>query len=75
MTTQPQTQDGKILVSIEQPVNGSIKINPPLPEDGRVEPGTKITIIAVPDKGYSVDSCYYFNAAGGIFGQRCCQGE
>jgi acetyl esterase len=66
---QPQTQDGKILVSVEKPVNGSIKVDPPLPEDGRVNAGTVITIKAVPDEGYSVDSCYYFNAAPGRFGR------
>ena len=66
---QPQAQDGKILVSVEKPVNGSIKVDPPLPEDGRVNAGTVITIKAIPDEGYSVDSCYYFNAAPGRFGR------
>ncbi len=67
--TQPQTQDGKFLVSVEKPVNGSIKVEPPLPDDGQVDAGTVITITASPDEGYSVDSCYYFKAAGGIFGR------
>ena len=67
--TQPQIQDGKFLVSVEQPVNGSIKVDPPLPEDGRVNAGTEIIITAIPAEGYSVDSCYYFNAAPGRFGR------
>ncbi len=67
--TQPQIQDGKFLVSVEQPVNGSINVEPPLPEDGRVNAGTEITIKAAPSEGYSVDSCYYFNAAPGRFGR------
>jgi acetyl esterase len=68
-TAQPQKQVEKFLVSVEKPVNGSIKINPPLPEDGKVDAGTIITISATPDKDYSVDSCYYFNAASGLFGR------
>ena len=67
--TQPQIQDGKFLVSVEQPVNGSINVNPTLPEDGRVAAGTEIKITAIPDEGYSVDSCYYFNDAPGRFGR------
>lgn len=68
-TAQPQKQGEKFLVSVEKPVNGNIKINPPLPEDGKVDAGTIITITATPDTGYSVDSCYYFNAASGLFGR------
>jgi acetyl esterase len=66
---QPAAQDGKFTVSIEKPVNGSINVNPPLPADGKVAAGTVITITAKPADNYAVDSCYYFNAAGGMFGR------
>ena len=66
---QPAMQDGKFAVSIEQPVNGSIKVSPSIPDEGRVTAGAVITITATPAEGYAVDSCYYFNAAGGMFGR------
>ncbi|MBN2588693.1 MAG: alpha/beta hydrolase [Sedimentisphaerales bacterium] len=67
--TQTEIQDGKFSLLIEEPVNGSIKVNPPIPDDGRVTAGTVITLTAIPDKDYALDSCYYFNAAGGMFGR------
>ena len=60
---------GTIKVTIEQPENGSITVSPKIPDDGIVEAGTVITIKAIPAEGYALDSCYYYNAAGGIFGR------
>ena len=58
-----------IKVTIEQPENGSVTVSPKIPDDGIVEEGTVITLKAIPSEGYALDSCYYYNAAGGIFGR------
>jgi acetyl esterase len=52
-------QDGKFIVTLQQPTNGSVKITPELPADGRVAAGTVLTVTATPAEGYVLDSCYY----------------
>ncbi len=47
------------LVTVDSTINGSISIEPPLPEDGRVPVGTKLKLTATPLDGYGVDSVYY----------------
>ncbi len=46
-------------VVLDEVVNGSIKLDPPLPEDGKVIAGTVITVTATPDAGYTLDAGYY----------------
>lgn len=53
-------------VTMDKSVNGSVRIDPPLPADGKYAEGTVITVSAVPDAGYVLDSCYY--SAPGMFG-------
>lgn len=46
-------------VSVDKPVNGTIKLDPALPANGKYNAGTKITITATPDAGYAFDAGYY----------------
>ena len=53
-------------VSVDEIINGKIKIEPEIPSDGKVAEGTVLKITATPDKGYSLDAGYY--TGGGRFG-------
>lgn len=46
-------------VVLDDPLNGSFKVDPPLPADGKYPAGTEVTVTATPDKGYVVDAGYY----------------
>ena len=46
-------------VTVDKPENGSITINPPIPEDGKVPAGTVLAVTASPASGYALDSGYY----------------
>ncbi len=59
------SMDGKFSVTVDQFTNGSIKVTPALPENGRVDANTVLTITATPAEGYVLDSYYYRNAGGG----------
>ncbi len=47
--------------------NGSYKISPKIPEDGKVPAGTVLTVKAKPASAYSLDAVYY-TVKGGIWG-------
>ena len=53
-------------VIVDKNINGTVRVDPPLPEDGKYTKGTVITVTAVPDAGYVLDSCYF--SAPGMFG-------
>src|SRR5262245_16689356 len=61
------SQTNFFTVTIDRPVNGSLGLDPQLPADGRYPGGTVVTVTAVPDSGYALDSVYY--AVPGRFGQ------
>src|ERR1043166_383706 len=46
-------------VTTDKLENGSLKITPPLPDDGKVVAGTVLTVTLPPADGYAVDSGYY----------------
>jgi acetyl esterase len=48
-------------------VDKAVKLDPPLPADGKYPAGTVVTITAVPSAGYVLDSGYY--STRGRFGQ------
>ena len=48
-----------INVIADKPVNGTYKLEPVLPADGKYPAGTVVTITAKPDPGYVVDAVYY----------------
>jgi acetyl esterase len=54
-------------VKIDNPENGRIELDPPIPPEGKVPAGTVITVKAAPDPGYAFDSGYY--AAPGVWGK------
>jgi len=55
------------IVTVDKVENGSITLEPPLPEDGKVLAGSVLTIKASPAPGYALDSGYY--SAPGMFGR------
>jgi acetyl esterase/lipase len=46
-------------VTVDQPVNGSLKLDPAVPADGKYPVGTIVTVTATPDKGYVLDAGYF----------------
>ena len=60
-------QSNSFTVILDEPVNGTLQVSPPLPPDGKYLPGTVVTVITKPDAGYVLDSAYY--SVPGRFGQ------
>ena len=54
-------------VTLDRFENGSIKVDPSLPENGKVKAGTVLKVTATPAPGYAFDSGYY--AQPGIWGK------
>ena len=54
-------------VKVEQPENGTLRINPPIPDSGMVDKETILTLTAVPADGYAFDSGYYYNPGEGMW--------
>lgn len=54
-------------IIVDKCINGSVLIDPAPPADGKYKQGTVITISAIPDNGYVLDSCYF--SSPGMFGQ------
>ena len=52
-------QADSFMVTIDEPVNGRISLNPSLPADGRYPAGATVTVSTQPDAGYTLDSGYY----------------
>lgn len=46
-------------VTIDPIAHGAIALEPPLPEGGKVQEGTVVTVRAKADPGYALDSIYY----------------
>jgi acetyl esterase len=64
---QAQTPAASFTVTLDQVQNGSIKIDPPVPENGKVKEGTLLKITATPATGFAFDSGYY--AQPGMWGK------
>jgi acetyl esterase len=45
--------------TIDKPVNGTFKLDPALPADGKYPSGTIVTVTAEPASGYVLDGVYY----------------
>ncbi len=54
-------------IIIDPPENGSIKVTPDMPVDGKYKEGTKITVTTSPAEGYTLDAGYY--SVPGMWGQ------
>jgi acetyl esterase len=46
-------------VVLDKPLNGTFKVDPALPADGKYPAGTVLTVTSTPDKGYVLDAGYY----------------
>jgi acetyl esterase len=60
-------EDRTFTVIIDNCINGMVRIDPLPLADGRYKEGRVITITAVPDAGYVLDSCYF--SIPGVFGR------
>ena len=54
-----KAQESSYTVVVDEVLNGSIKLDPAVPADGKVKAGTVITVTATPDQGYVLDAGYY----------------
>ncbi|MBN2029968.1 alpha/beta hydrolase [bacterium] len=64
---QPEMQGETFPVTVEEPENGSIRVEPAIPDDGNVATGTVLTITTSPADGYLLDSGYYYNPGEGAW--------
>ena len=46
-------------VTVDKPVNGTYKLDPAIPSDGKYPVGTVVTVTAIPDAGYVLDAGYF----------------
>ena len=53
------SQNSGFTITVDEPANGSVTIEPALPANGVYEEGAVITVTAAPDPGYAVDAVYY----------------
>jgi acetyl esterase len=60
-------QKATFTVTLDPLENGSIKVEPALPPDGRLKEGTVLKVTAIPAAGYAFDSGYY--AQPGMWGK------
>jgi len=52
-------QDESFSITLDPVINGSISLDPPVPDDGKYAAGTVVSVRATPEEGYAVDSIYY----------------
>jgi len=64
---QAEAPQAVFTVTLDQVENGSIQVEPTLPEDGKVKGGMVLKVKATPAEGYAFDSGYY--AQPGIWGK------
>jgi dienelactone hydrolase len=64
---QPETPQASFTVTLDPVENGSLKVEPALPESGKVKAGTVLEVTVTPAAGYGFDSGYY--AQPGMWGK------
>src|SRR5689334_14413854 len=64
---QAESDKAVFTVTLDTVENGSIKVEPALPEDGKVKRGTVLKVTASPAAGYAFDSGYF--AQPGMWGK------
>lgn len=58
-TTQAANDNTSFKAILDPTENGTIQLDPPLPDGGEYERGTVVTVRAEPAEGFAVDSIYY----------------
>ncbi|MEM9645201.1 MAG: alpha/beta hydrolase fold domain-containing protein [Planctomycetota bacterium] len=59
-TANPDTEASETFGVVLDPIRfGTITLTPPLPKNGTYKKGTTVTVHAIPDEGYALDSIYY----------------
>ncbi len=58
-TCSAASAEGMYSVVVDEVFNGTLKIEPAIPADGKVAAGTVLTVTATADSGYVLDSVYY----------------
>ncbi|MCG2587844.1 alpha/beta hydrolase fold domain-containing protein [Rhodohalobacter sulfatireducens] len=53
------SQTSEFTISVDEPKNGSITLDPVLPEDGKYAEGTLVTVTATAESGYVIDAVYH----------------
>src|SRR5262249_44149154 len=66
-TASLRAQGTSFTVTPEPPAHGTVRLTPPLPQDGRYPAGTVIDLTPTPEAGYGLDSAWY--SVSGRFGQ------
>lgn len=59
MSTDVMSQTSGFTITVDEPSNGTVTLDPALPADGLYEEGTVVTVSATPDPGYVIDAVYY----------------
>lgn len=54
-----KSQTSGFTITVDEPKNGSITLDPVLPEDGKYAEGTLVTVTATSDPGHVIDAVYY----------------
>lgn len=52
-------QTSTFSVTVDKGINGTVQLDPALPADGKFPAGTVVTVTAVSNSGYAIDSIYY----------------
>ena len=65
----------KVKIELVAPRNGTVTVEPRLPADGMIERGSKITIRAIPAKGYMLDGIYASELNAWRYYNECCAPE
>lgn len=53
------SQTSEFTITVDEPKNGSITLDPVLPEDGKYAEGTLVTVTATAESGYVIDAVYH----------------
>lgn len=67
LSAESESAKAMFTVTMDPVENGSIKVEPALPDDGKVKARTVLKVTATPAPGYAFDSGYY--AAPGMWGK------
>lgn len=58
-SNRPDIYSQSFNVAVDKAVNGTFRLDPALPPDGKYPAGTMVTVTAVPDAGFVLDAGYF----------------